>query len=70
MSNSDISYYIEWYTDNYKDGTFSLEYLKEKLALLESVEHKWANHRNYNSYYASVDALKIVIRRIENDLLT
>lgn len=63
--NSDTSFWIEWYMDAYKNSIFSLEYLKEKLAQLESVEREWENHRNYKSYYASVEALRIVIRRIE-----
>lgn len=62
--NSDLSYYIQFYADNYKSGIFSLEYLEEKLWLLESEKSKWEHHRNYKSYYASVGALKIVINMI------
>ena len=64
---SDLSFWIEWYSDCYATGTFSFWYLKDKLALLESVESEWANHRNYRSYYASVDALRIVIDRIDKE---
>ncbi len=65
--DSDTSFWIKWYTDYYKDGIFSLEHLKEKLCQLKSVESEWENYRNYKSYYASVDALKVVIWRIENN---
>ena len=64
--DSDTSFWVKWYTDYYKDGTFSLEHLKEKLRQLESVESEWVNHRNHKSYSSSVDALKIVLWRIEN----
>lgn len=61
---SDYFYYIRFYTDNYKNGTFSLDHLEEKLWLLESEKTKWENHRNYKSYFASVAALKKVINMI------
>ena len=64
--DSDTSFWIRVYTDYYKDGTFSLGHLKEKLCQLESAESEWANHRNCKSYLASVEALKSVIWRIEN----
>ena len=66
-SESTLSFFVEWYTDCYTTGAFSFWYLKDKLALLESVEPEWTNHRDYRSYYASVDALKIVIDRIDKE---
>lgn len=62
--HSELSYYIQFYAENYQNGTFSLEHLEEKLWLLESEKSKWEHHRNYKSYYASVDALKQVINMI------
>lgn len=62
--HSEFLYYVNFYANNYKDGTFSLEYLEEKLWLLESERTKWENHRNYKSYYASVAALNKVINMI------
>ena len=64
--DSNTAFWVKWYTDYYKDGIFSLEHLTEKLRQLESVESEWVNHRNHKSYSSSVDALKIVIWRIEN----
>lgn len=67
--NRDLSWWIEWYTDCYKMGAFSLEHLKEKLSDLESVESEWANHINRNLYYNSVKALRIVIDKINKEEL-
>lgn len=61
---SDLSFWIDWYSDCYATGTFNFRYLKDKLTLLESTESEWANHTNHSSYYASVEALKIVIDKI------
>ena len=61
---SDLSFWIEWYTDNYRVGVYTISHLSEKLKALESLECEWASHRDYRSYYASVDALRIVIDKI------
>lgn len=65
--NSDLSFWIEWYTDNYKTGIFTLEHLEEKLIELESVEDEWKNNLYARSYYNSVKALKIVINKIKEE---
>ena len=61
---SDLSFWIEWYTDNYRVGICTISNLSEKLKELESLECEWASHKDYRSYYASVDALRIVIDKI------
>lgn len=65
--NSDLSFWIEWYTDNYNDGIFTLEHLEEKLIELESVEDAWKNNLYYYSYCNSVKALGIVINKIKEE---
>jgi hypothetical protein len=65
--NSDLSFWIEWYTDCYEMGLFSFWDLRDKLSKLKSVESEWENHRNYKSYYNSVEALRIVIDRIDKE---
>lgn len=63
-SDSTLSFFIEWYTDCYDMGIYDISALSNKLKALESVESEWVNHRDYSSYYASVDALRIVIDNI------
>jgi hypothetical protein len=67
MTNSDLSFWFQWYLHYYEAGIFSLEHLKEKLKKLESVEHEWANHCNRKSYYMSVKALRMIIDKIQKE---
>ena len=63
-SESTLSFFVEWYTDCYNMGIYDISDLSNKLKALESVEYEWINHKDYSSYYASVDALRIVIDNI------
>lgn len=67
-NKSDLSFWIEWYTDNYNDGIFSLEHLEEKLIELESVEDEWKDNIYCYSYYNSVKALRMVINKIKEEI--
>ena len=62
---SDSLFWVNRYIHYYQIGIYSLEHLKEKLRKLKSVEDEWLHHRNWLSYINCVNALELVINRIE-----
>ena len=65
---SRVAFYVEFYMDAYQCGIFSLAHVKLKLKELEEVRSQWEEHINYVSYLASVEGLREVIAKIEEEL--
>lgn len=63
------NHFYEIYKKAYLSGIYSISDLISKLEKLESVEEQWKHHRNYDSYVASVEALRNIIEDILNNKL-